>query len=77
MNIRYPLKLSPIICVAFCVLLFMYGRPVGFLLYTKWQIRNEPKLWNVPRPCHLGLPSRLLEGSFHILAMNSIPLGLS
>jgi len=56
MNIRYPLKLSPIICVAFCVLLFMYGRPVGFLLYTKWQIRNEPKLWNVPRPLSLGAP---------------------
>jgi len=34
----------------------MYGRPVGFLLYTKWQIRNEPKLWNVPRPLSLGAP---------------------
>jgi hypothetical protein len=32
----------------------MYGRPVGFLLYTKWQVRNEPKLWNVPSPLSLG-----------------------
>ncbi len=57
MNIRYLLKLSTIICVAFCVLLFIYGRPVGFLLYTKWQIRNEPKLWNVPKPLSLGAPT--------------------
>lgn len=57
MNIRYLLKVSPIICVAFCVLLFMYGRPVGFLLYTKWQVRNEAKLWNVPRPLSLGAPA--------------------
>jgi hypothetical protein len=57
MNIRYLLKLSPIICVGFCILLFMYGRPVGLLLYTKWQIRNEPKLWNVPRPLSLGAPT--------------------
>jgi hypothetical protein len=54
MNICHPLKFSSIFCIAFCVLLLVYGRPVGFLLYTKWQIRNQPKLWNVPRPLSLG-----------------------
>jgi hypothetical protein len=64
MSIRYPHKLSPIICVAFCVLLFMYGRPVSILLYTKWQTRNEPKLWDVPRPLSLRAPTASVRRTF-------------
>jgi hypothetical protein len=64
MSVRYAPKPSTIICVAFCIVLFIYGRPVGFLLYTKWQTRNEPKLWNVPRPLSLGAPSPSVRRKF-------------
>ncbi len=29
---------------------FFYGRPLGLLLFTKWEARNEPELWIVPKP---------------------------
>jgi hypothetical protein len=50
MTIRRIFPLSAIICVLFCILLFTYGRPVGLLLYTKWQVRNASELWIVPTP---------------------------
>jgi len=42
----------------------MYIRPVGFMLYTRWQIRNEPTLWNVPRPLLLGAPNPFIGMKF-------------
>jgi hypothetical protein len=51
---------AAIICVvATLVLLFVYGRPVGFLLYTKWNARQAPELWHVPTP----LPAVSAEAS--------------
>jgi hypothetical protein len=51
---------SAIICVvATLVLLFVYGRPVSFLLYTKWNARKTPELWRVPTP----LPAVSAEAS--------------
>jgi hypothetical protein len=50
MNVRRFFTTSTIICALFCVLLIIYGRPVGLLLYTKWKLRNESKLWIVPTP---------------------------
>src|SRR5208337_3830408 len=64
MNTRSLLKPWPIICVALCIILFMYIRPVSLLLYTRWQIRNEPTLWNVPRPLSLGASNRSAERKF-------------
>jgi hypothetical protein len=48
---------STIVCVFICILLLIYGRPIGFLLLTKWELRNHPELWTVPIP----LPSTAAE----------------
>src|SRR5690242_16409832 len=55
MNTRSLLKPWPIIGVALCIIFFVYVRPVTVLLSTKWLLRNEPALWNVPRPLSLGV----------------------
>jgi len=73
MNIRFAQTLANI-CVAFCVYSSLW--PPGRLLLYRMQIRNEPKLWNVPDLCHLG--SRPSAGrKFSYFGYESIPLGLS
>jgi hypothetical protein len=42
--------LSGVATVVFCILLFLYGRPIFGLLYTRWESRKTPKLWVVPTP---------------------------
>jgi hypothetical protein len=32
------------------VLLWVYGRPLGMMLSTKWDARKQPELWVVPKP---------------------------
>ena len=55
MNTHSLLKPRPIIGVALCIVFLVYVRPVTVLLSTKWLLRNEPALWNVPRPLSLGV----------------------
>jgi hypothetical protein len=50
MTIRRIFSPGTIVALVFCVVLLLYGRPVGVLLYTKWQVRNAPELWTVPIP---------------------------
>ncbi len=40
---------AAVVCAVVAVL-FVYGRPVGFLLYTRWNARKTPELWHVPAP---------------------------
>ncbi len=49
---------AAVICAVTAVF-FVYGRPVGFLLYTKWNARKTPELWHVPAP----LPAASAETS--------------
>ncbi len=40
---------TAIVC-AVAAIFFVYGRPVGFLLYSRWNARKTPELWHVPVP---------------------------
>jgi hypothetical protein len=39
-------------------LLLFYGTALGAFAYVKWNFRNSPGLWIVPRPLPLALPDR-------------------
>jgi hypothetical protein len=58
-----PVKRKSIICAISGILAVMvvwvYGRPLGLLLSTKWEVRTEPELWVVPKP----LPATAAETS--------------
>jgi hypothetical protein len=41
------------------VVLWLYGRPLGMMLSTKWDARTQPELWVVPQP----LPATAAETS--------------
>jgi len=41
--------------IIIAIFLYFYARPIGFMLLTKWQIRNEPELWIVPTPLPTGV----------------------
>lgn len=56
-------KRNSLICaisaVLAVVLLWVYGRPLGMMLYAKWDARTHPELWVVPQP----LPATSAETS--------------
>jgi hypothetical protein len=41
---------SSVICILFGLFAFYYARPITALCYTKWQARNAPEMWVVPKP---------------------------
>ncbi len=44
-------KLTATIIVAvICAFAFFYGSPIALVLFTKWENRNSPELWIVPKP---------------------------
>lgn len=43
-------KRSAVVTVLFCLLVFLYGRPIAAVLYTRWEVRKTPELWVVPTP---------------------------
>ncbi len=44
---------STFVCLAMAVLIFVYAKPIAVLLYAKWQVRNDAKVWVVPTPLRL------------------------
>ena len=46
------IRIAATVIIAIC--LYFYGRPIGFMLLTKWEIRNKPELWIVPTPLPTG-----------------------
>lgn len=40
---------TAIVC-AVAAIFFVYGRPVGLVLYARWNARKTPELWHVPVP---------------------------
>jgi hypothetical protein len=53
MSIRRIWRPSTIICLVAAVLIFVYANPIASLLYAKWEVRNDTKLWVVPTPLRL------------------------
>jgi len=50
MSIRRTWQVSTLICLVASALIYVYARPIATLLYTKWEVRNDTKLWVVPAP---------------------------
>jgi hypothetical protein len=50
LKFRRFLTPSTIICAGVVLLLYIYGRPIGVLLYAKVQARKAPEMWVVPTP---------------------------
>lgn len=48
-----------VICLALGVFFFFYGRPLAMLGYVKWQFRNSPEVWIVPKPLPPDIPRHL------------------
>ena len=59
MNIRRIHVPSAIFCVVLGLLAILYTGPITALFYTKWQARNAPEMWVVPKP----LPDVSIERS--------------
>lgn len=49
MNFRRFLPTASV-CLMLGLFAFHYLRPITMLCYTKWQVRNEPAMWVVPKP---------------------------
>jgi hypothetical protein len=49
-RLRLPFTL---VYLAVAAVIFVYAKPIAVLLYAKWQVRNDAKLWVVPTPLHL------------------------
>jgi hypothetical protein len=47
-----------ITALAAALCLFFYAKPLFFFIHAKWEVRNEPKLWNLPEPLPLPPVSR-------------------
>lgn len=44
---------SALICILIAVLAYFYAKPISYLVYAKWQCRNNTRLWTVPIPLRL------------------------
>jgi hypothetical protein len=50
MTFRRVFTSSSVVCVLLGIFAFYYARPITVLCYTKWQARNAPEMWIVPKP---------------------------
>jgi hypothetical protein len=46
-------RVSMLACLPVALLVSVYAKPVAILVYMKWNVRNDTKLWVVPTPVHL------------------------
>lgn len=53
MSLRRVWRTSTFICLLVAVLIYFYAVPIAILLHTKWELRNDPRLWVVPKPLRL------------------------
>lgn len=56
MTFRPATILLGVICTALGVFFLFYGRPLAALAYVKWQFRNSPEVWIVPKPLPPDIP---------------------
>lgn len=50
MDFRRIFTRSSLIFALLCLFALYYARPISILCYTKWQGRNSPEMWVVPKP---------------------------